>query len=157
MILWMRALRHPEFRERLIRFSKQTLNPNALKIAGHPASAYALIQHVGRHSGRTYATPIVARPLGNDFVIPLPYGSNVDWCRNVLVAKTCTLTWNGHDYTMDQPEIVPPEEAIGAFPLVTRLLFTAGGMNQYLCLHRQQETPEELPTHEDIPFSLPTI
>src|SRR5581483_3016652 len=68
---------------RFIRFNKHTLNPTTLKSAGHRTSIYAAVKHVGRRSGRIYTTPVVAKPLGDGFVIPLPYEASVDWCRNV--------------------------------------------------------------------------
>ena len=45
-------------------------------------------RHVGRRSGREYATPVTAFPLGDGFVIALLYGdlATVDWCRNVIAA-----------------------------------------------------------------------
>src|SRR6266487_3276261 len=94
LIVWMRTLHILWVREKFIRFNKQTLNPTTLKIAGGRSGVYATVKHVGRRSGRSYTTPVVAQPLGDGFVIPLPYDSSVDWCHNVLAAGTCTLIWN---------------------------------------------------------------
>ena len=102
-------------REKLIRFNKQTLNPTTFKIAGRRSSIYATLKHVGRRSGRAYMTPVVAKPLGDGFVIPLPYDTGVDWCRNVLTAGTCTLNWNEQEYTLEQPEIIQLSQALKAF------------------------------------------
>lgn len=44
----------------------------------------AVVHHVGRRSGRHYATPVNVFQDGEDIVVPLPYGSVSDWvCRRV--------------------------------------------------------------------------
>jgi len=143
-IVWMRTMHQPWFREKLIRFNKQILNPTALKIAGRRSSVYATLKHVGRRSGRAYTTPVVAKPFGDGFVIPLPYEASVDWCRNVQATGTCRLIWNEQEYAMERPEIIQPSVALKAFPFISRCLYTAGGINQYLWLHQQQEVPEKV-------------
>ena len=115
-IVWMRTLHIPWVREKFIRFNKQTLNPTTLKIAGGRSGVYATVKHVGRRSGRSYTTPVVAQQLGDGFVIPLPYDSSVDWCRNVLAAGTCTLIWNEQEYTMERPEILGHHKRSRLFP-----------------------------------------
>ena len=145
LIVWMRTMHIPWMREKFIRFNKQTLNPTTLKIAGGRSGVYATVKHVGRRSGRTYTTPVVAKPLGDGFVIPLPYDSSVDWCRNVLAAGTCTLIWNEHEYTLERPEIIQQSQALKAFPLGSRLLYPAGGIKEYLWLHQHKEVPETVP------------
>jgi hypothetical protein len=142
VIVWMRTMHIQWFREKIIRFNKQTLNPATLKIAGRRSSVYATLKHVGRRSGREFMTPVVAKPLGDGFVIPLPYDAGVDWCRNVLAAGTCTLIWNEQEYTLERPEIIKPSQALKAFPLGSRLLYPAGGIKQYLRLHQRKEVPE---------------
>ncbi len=68
VIVWVRTMHQPWFRDRLVRFNKQILNPTTLKIAGRRSSIYATIKHVGRRSGREYTTPVVAKPFGDGFV-----------------------------------------------------------------------------------------
>ena len=145
LIVWMRTMHIKWFREKFIRFNKHTLNPATLKIAGRRSSVYATLKHVGRNSGRAYMTPVVAKPLGDGFVIPLPYDADVDWCRNVLAAGACTLIWNEQEYTMERPELIQPSQALKAFPLGSRLLFPAGGIKQYLWLHERKEVPKTVP------------
>ena len=153
VIVWMRTMHYQWFREKLIRFNKQTLNPATLKIAGRRSSIYAALKHVGRRSGRAYMTPVVAKPLGDGFVIPLPYDAGVDWCRNVLAAGVCTLIWNEQEYTLEQPEIIQPSQALKAFPVGSRLLYPAGGIKQYLWLHQHKEVPETVPVEAVPPLA----
>jgi hypothetical protein len=147
VIVWMRTMHYQWFREKLIQFNKQTLNPATLKIAGRRSSVYAALKHVGRRSGQTYTTPVVAKPLGDGFVIPLPYDAGVDWCRNVLAAGACTLIWNEQEYSLERPEIIQPSEALKAFPVGSRLLYPTGGIKQYLWLHQHKEVPETVPAN----------
>ena len=94
---------------------------------------WALIHHVGRTSGRPYTTPVVAfaayEPLDPEatqrpgapiavktardvlVVSPLPWGSDVDWCRNIFAAGFCTMTRKGRRYRIDRLRIVDPQDA----------------------------------------------
>lgn len=139
-----RAIRREELRDRIRGFNRRTLNPMTLKIAGNRWRIYGTMHHVGRRSGREYATPIVVRPLGDGFVVPLPYGTDIDWYRNVMAAGKCTLTWNAHEYALERPEIISAAEAFKAYPVLTRLIFHYGGISQYLWLHQQVGAPEKV-------------
>jgi hypothetical protein len=145
LIVWMRTLHIPWVREKFIRFNKETLNPMTLKIAGGRSGVYATVKHVGRRSGRAYMTPVVAQPLGDGFVIPLPYDSSVDWCRNVLATGGCTLIWNEQEYILERPEIIQASHALKAFPVGSRVLYLAGRIKEYLWLHERKEVSETVP------------
>lgn len=140
------------FRDRVRQFNKRTLNPVILGLAGHPTSPYAVVHHVGRRSGRAYATPVIGRPIPDGFIIPLPYGRDTDWCRNVLATSGCTISWHGHDYAVGEPEIL---DLATVLPLVpqTRWGATIGGnvlsqsplrTVQYLRVRRLSAVPEEI-------------
>jgi hypothetical protein len=103
-----RAMQQEELRNRIRSFNKRRLNPLTLTIAGNRFRIYGCVKHVGRRSGQHYKTPVVTRPLGDGFIIPLPYGADVDWCRNVMAAGTCSLLWNGREYILEHPEIITP-------------------------------------------------
>jgi hypothetical protein len=139
-----KAMHQKEFRDNIRQFNRRRLNPATLHIAGNRSRVYASLEHVGRRSGHEYITPVVAKPLGDGFVIPLPYGADTDWCRNVLAAGKCKLHWNGQEYALEKPEVIPPSLALGAFPFSQRVIFVAGGLKQYLWLHTSQEIPEKI-------------
>ena len=143
-IVLAKAMQQKEVRDYIRHFNRQRLNPAALKIAGNRSRIYASIEHVGRHSGRIYATPVVARPLEDGFVVPLPYGADADWCRNVRAAGACKLHWNGMEYAMDKPEIIAPSQALSAFPISQRIIFSLSGIQQFLLLHTVQEMNEKI-------------
>jgi deazaflavin-dependent oxidoreductase (nitroreductase family) len=130
-----RAMHQPGLRDRIRRFNRRTLNPLTLRISGKGFRYYAALHHIGRRSGRQYTTPVDVQPFGDGFAIPLPYGADVDWCRNVLAAGGCTLEWTNHTYNLERPEIVEASVALRAFPWAERVIFAAGGIQQYLVLH----------------------
>jgi deazaflavin-dependent oxidoreductase (nitroreductase family) len=83
------------------------LNPLIRKFAGrrHFGMA-ALIRHTGRRSGRPYVTPASARLSGDVVVIPLTFGSQSDWSRNVRAAGGCSIRLNGREYELVQPQLL---------------------------------------------------
>src|SRR5260221_586148 len=97
-------------RDRVRQFNKNVLNPVVLPLAGSRVRFYAIVRHVGRRSGRSYSTPVVAQPTADGFVIPLPYGKRDDWCRNVMAAGGGTILWCGQEYAVGEPELI--DEAI---------------------------------------------
>ena len=121
----------------------KALRPTLLKpynkvispIAGKRHSPYALLEHVGRRSGRTYSTPVGAFAYEDGFVIGLSYGADVDWCRNVLASGRATLTWRGQTFALERPAIIPMSTAVlQAIPSYFRL--PARELKQFLFLHR---------------------
>ena len=75
--------------------NKRIFNRVTLKFAGSAYSPIAIIRHSGRRSGTMYATPGIVEPLGDTFLFALPYGSKVDWYRNILAAGYSHLAWEG--------------------------------------------------------------
>ena len=92
-------------RDAVREFNKHVLNPVMLTLAGRPYWYAARLEHVGRRSGRTYATPVVASELPGGFVVPLPYGTGVDWLRNLQAAGSATLVVHGRRYALTEPEV----------------------------------------------------
>src|SRR5579859_2180009 len=80
-VILFRAVRGPfgGFRNVVRRFNKYVLNPFALWLVARWPTYYAVLHHVGRRSGRTYATPVVAKFTAECVIVPLPYGVDTDW------------------------------------------------------------------------------
>lgn len=97
---------------RIRRFNRAILNPLMLRVADRWRGSYpAVVRHVGRRSGRAYRTPVVARPVADGFVIPLPYGVDTDWCRNVRAAGRFTLQKSGTTSVVGDLALIGPEAA----------------------------------------------
>jgi deazaflavin-dependent oxidoreductase (nitroreductase family) len=145
VIAFARVMGTEGLSERLRAFNKSRFNPMVLKIAGKNAVPFAIVKHIGRRSGQEYSTPVGTRPMEDGFVIPLSYGREVDWCRNIMTAGVCTLVWNDQEYVLAQPEIISLSQAQSAYPLLARIIFSAGGIKEHLLLHQAVRVPESLP------------
>jgi deazaflavin-dependent oxidoreductase (nitroreductase family) len=98
-----------------LRLVTRAMRPLALRSAGKEGSSTSVVRHVGRRSGRTYQTPVIAAQHDDSFLIALPYGKRTDWLKNVLDASSATIVTNGHTYEVDQPEVIPMAEATAYF------------------------------------------
>jgi deazaflavin-dependent oxidoreductase (nitroreductase family) len=114
--------RNPAALAAVRRFNRQCLNPVMLRLAGRRHWYAARLEHVGRSSGRSYATPVVAQPLPGRFAVPLPYGVNVDWLRNVQAAGGAELQVRGEHFVLRAPRVVPTAEIADELSPMYRLL-----------------------------------
>ena len=129
-------------KDRVRYFNRAVLNPITLSFAGRPSSPYAIVQHEGRRSGRIYTTPVVAWEVEDGFVIPLPYGADTDWCRNVIAANGAVIAAQGQAYRVGHPEMITPSEARAAFPSWVGWLLDWVGIDEYLRVKRVSDSPE---------------
>lgn len=95
------------------RFNRSVLNPQMLRLAGGARWYAARLEHVGRRSGRAYATPVVARPVPGGFAVPLPYGTEVDWLRNLRASGRGMLVVKGRRFAVTRPRVVPTGAVAG--------------------------------------------
>jgi deazaflavin-dependent oxidoreductase (nitroreductase family) len=119
----------------VIRLVARFVNPAVMLIAGRRwMPILGILHHRGRRSGRLYATPLGMRPFAQGFIMPLTFGENAAWYRNVLAAGWCTVTYRGRKHKLVAPEIIDYGSAAPAFPRYERLQFRLLGINQYLRL-----------------------
>jgi deazaflavin-dependent oxidoreductase (nitroreductase family) len=119
------------------RFNRSMTNPRVMRTAGSAGDRNAVIEHVGRKSGRVYSTPVTVAPSNTGFVIALPYGTQADWLRNVLAAGRATVVTDGERIAVGAPQIVATAQVadvLGAGSLRTLRLF---GVNECLQLERE--------------------
>jgi deazaflavin-dependent oxidoreductase (nitroreductase family) len=117
------------------------LNPAIVKLAGRRHIRFAAqIHHTGRRSGRPYVTPASARLAGDTFIIPLTFGNQSDWSRNVRAAGGCQIRLNGVDHQAVRPQLVDTQQALQmagtAFSPLERAMFRMLGIQQFLLLQR---------------------
>jgi len=117
----------------------RVLNPLIARLAGRrhfPMAAQ--IRHTGRRSGRSYVTSVGARVSGDVAVVPLTFGNQSDWSKNVRAAGGCSIRVNGRDYHATEPEFLDRQAAgpllAAAFSPVVRASFRLLGISQYLRL-----------------------
>lgn len=126
----------------LVRSSNRyLLNPLMLRLAGHKHWYAAAIRHTGRRSGKQYATPVVAERVADGFVIPLPYGTAVDWLQNVLAARRATVLYQGESCDVVQPEVIDAAAALPALSAGRRRTFQRVGIEHYLKVTQVPTTP----------------
>ncbi len=116
------------------RYNKLIENPRTLNVAGRPGEPMTAVHHKGRRSGREYVTPVWGERVGESFYIQLPYGTDVDWCHNVLANNGCTLENDGVHYDAVAPAIVPAAEAVPLLPPGLRRMQRLAKIESYLKL-----------------------
>jgi deazaflavin-dependent oxidoreductase (nitroreductase family) len=114
--------------------NRYLLNPLMLRLAGHKHWYAAAIRHTGRRSGKQYTTPVVAERVADGFVIPLPYGTRVDWLQNVLAAGRATISSQGESYDVAEPEVIDAAAALPVLSTQRRRTFQRVGIEHYLKL-----------------------
>ncbi|OBG93272.1 nitroreductase [Mycobacterium sp. E3251] len=112
--------------------NRYLLNPLMLRLAGRKHWYASVIHHTGRRSGKQFATPVVADRTASGFVIPLPYGTGVDWLQNVLAAGRASISCQGESYDVAQPEVIDAEAALPMLSADRKRTFARLGIAHYL-------------------------
>jgi deazaflavin-dependent oxidoreductase (nitroreductase family) len=133
------SIHHPRHRVRT--FNKYVLNPMMRTFAGRRYWFAAAVHHNGRNSGRAYVTPVVAQRVPAGFVIPLPYGTDVDWLRNILAAGHATIDVHGRHYSLFQPQVLNMDTAFPMLPARLEHTWRRLGIEQYLRMRAEQQHP----------------
>lgn len=77
------------------------------RTAGGAGQSTAVVHHTGRRSGRAYSTAVWAHRVGESFWVGLPYGTDVDWLRNVRAAGGCEIQHDGVRHRVVNPVVLP--------------------------------------------------
>ena len=122
---------------RIVRFVARFVNPLTLLVAGRPwMPVVGVLVHRGRRTGKLYSTPLGMRPLDDSFVMPLTFGAEAGWLRNVRAAGFCVVRYMGHEQVLVEPEVIDYAAAAPAFPRYELLQFRLVGINEYLRMRR---------------------
>jgi len=113
---------------RLRSITARVLNPLTRLIGGR-LPYFGIITHVGRHSGRTYRTPLNIFREGDHYYVALTYGSDVDWVKNVRAAGRCRLRTGGRDVELVEPEVIVDRE-LRFIPLPGRVIERWNGVTE---------------------------
>ncbi len=100
----------------LRKFNRAILNPITRSLVAGRSPLCSLVYHVGRRSGKEYATPVMAAIDEGHIFIPLTYGPDTDWYLNVQAAGRCRVKIKGTVYSASKPEQVDAAAAAAAFP-----------------------------------------
>ena len=130
--MWAFRTRNPAVIGRVKQFNRRWLNPWMLRHAGGRHWYAGRLEHRGRRTGHPYATPLWVDPVDEGFVMPLPYGRNVDWARNLLAAGEAVLQDHGVRYRVGKPRIVPSAVLLPELPGLTRRMAAMYGIDEFL-------------------------
>jgi deazaflavin-dependent oxidoreductase (nitroreductase family) len=96
-------------------------NPIQMRSAGNPGAYASVVRHQGRKTGRTYQTPVWAAVTEDGFMIPIVYGADTDWLKNVLASGSAAIVHDGATSLVEHLEMIPMQSARSYFPVMTRL------------------------------------
>lgn len=116
---------------RAFRSLGRVVNPVVIPLARR-MPPLALVEHVGRRSGKQYRTPVQAFRTDRGWVVALAYGKDVDWVRNVLAADGGHLIRGGRRYQLTKPERVHGKPGRGLLPGWSRVLMAMVRVNDYV-------------------------
>ena len=119
------------YRHAVTRYVDPVLRPMAGRLP-----AFGIVTHRGRTTGRTYETPVNVFRRGNQFLFFLTYGSDVDWVKNIVAARGCTLRTRGRDVRLVEPELISDPELSLAPPLVRFVERRLAGATEVLRMRR---------------------
>jgi deazaflavin-dependent oxidoreductase (nitroreductase family) len=121
--------------KRLARFNRVVTNPILRRVAGR-LPGFAIVEHVGRRSGRTYRTPVnLFAASDGGYVIALTYGRDSEWVRNVLAARGCGAQTRGRQIRLSDPQIVHDEHQT-LVPAAVRPMLALADVNDFMVLRR---------------------
>ncbi len=116
LTMWAFKSRNPRVLRWLIWYHKHVENPVMVRFFSGRSSRDALLHHVGRRSGKTYATPLTAHRSEDTIIIPLPYGTETDWLRNLQAAGQGVVELEDRSFTVNEPEVVPIDQVMPLLP-----------------------------------------
>ncbi len=71
---------------------------------------WAVVHHTGRKSGRAYRTPVVGFATPQGFAIPLLYGPQTQWAKNVMADGGGEIQRGGRRLSFVEPRILPASQ-----------------------------------------------
>ena len=110
------------------------LNPVMRRVAGR-LTAFGIVTHSGRKTGRTYHTPVNVFRRGDRYLFFLTYGADAQWVQNTLAAGFCSLKTRGRVVNLVDPELVTDPDLRAAPPVVRFIERRVAGVTQYLQMH----------------------
>lgn len=121
----------------LARLNRRVTNPVQLLWAPH-LPPFAVIEHIGRRSGRRYRTPVLAWDVDDAIVVVLFYGSDRDWVRNLEVAGAGVVTRARRRVPVAAPEVLAGAAARAALPRPVAPVASRLGFTQVLRMPRRR-------------------
>jgi deazaflavin-dependent oxidoreductase (nitroreductase family) len=93
---------------------------------------FGILTYRGRKTGRAYSTPVNVFRRGEAYYFFLTYGSDAQWVKNVLAARSCSIETRGRVVELVDPELVTDPELRPAPHVVRYIEGRIAGVTQYL-------------------------
>ena len=116
------------------RLNKYLFNRIVLIITKSGKGPLSVVYHIGRQSGRTYQTPVLASYVEDKIIIPLSFGENADWVQNVLAQGSCVVSIKNRRMDATNPEVIDSAVALAILPEKRRKLFERTKEERFLRL-----------------------
>ena len=116
LMIWAFRTDSPTAKRLLTSYHKHVTNPVMVRFFSGRSQHAALIEHVGRKSGTKFQTPVTAHRAEDTIIVPLPYGTEVDWLRNLQAAGHGVVKLENRSFTVLDPEVVPVERVRPLLP-----------------------------------------
>jgi deazaflavin-dependent oxidoreductase (nitroreductase family) len=94
---------------------------------------FAIVNHVGRHTGRTYRTPVNVFQEDGRYVFALTYGADSDWVRNVVTAGRCEIETCGRRVVLVDPHLFT-DKSRHVVPVPARWILRLANVDEFLSL-----------------------
>ena len=129
--------------KRLARINKRVTNRLLRRLVGF--GPFAELEHVGRGSGRTYRTTLMAFRDGDTVTVALTYGSDVDWLKNLRAADGGRMRLGSDLLILGTPRAISTEQGLSRMPPGPRQLLPVAGVDEFVELSvlgaRRRRTP----------------
>lgn len=109
------------------RVTNKAMRPLASRLGG-----FAVLRHTGRTSGKVYETPLNAWVRGEEIVVPLTYGPDVDWLKNASAAQESTFVISGEELRVGRPSKLRASEGYERMPRLVRLILAALNVDAFV-------------------------
>lgn len=127
------------FPQRLARINRYVTNPIQRMWAGW-LPPFAIVEHVGRRSGKAYRTPVNAFYTSTGgtpgLAIPLAYGPDRDWLKNIRAAGGAQVRRRAKTFGVSNPRVVSKDEAAQQVDGAWKSVFGALPFEEVLLLDR---------------------
>lgn len=114
------------------RFNKRVTNPVLRRLAGH--GWFVELEHIGRRSGTTFHTPLMAFRDGVEVTVALTYGPDVDWLRNVRAAGGARMHIGRRLVALGAPRDLTEREGSQRMPAPVRQMLPLMGCHEFVAL-----------------------
>jgi deazaflavin-dependent oxidoreductase (nitroreductase family) len=90
---------------RLRPFTTHVFNPIFRRVAAW-VPGFAILEYVGRKTGRSYRIPVLRFRRGSEFVLCLIYGQDSEWVKNVLAEGGAQIRIRRRTTRLTDPKLI---------------------------------------------------